>query len=282
MALPRVAFQGEPGAYSEAAALALWPEQIETVPCASFEQVYESVESGDCDYAMLPVENSLAGSIHRNYDLLLQHDLSIVAEHNQRIAHCLIAHPRVSLGEITRVYSHPQALAQCADSLRGLNGGVQVIAAQDTAGSVAMIKREGWRDAAAIAGDRAAELYEMAILQRDFEDEKNNYTRFIALAREGVTPESGDVKTSLAFAGHNVPGLLFKSLSAFSLRDIDLTKIESRPLRGVPWQYVFYLDFAGSMGELRCQRAVAQLQEMATFVQVFGSYPRAKAVWDEG
>ena len=212
--LPRVAFQGEAGAYSEAAALALWEEPIETVPCESFEQVYECVESGECDYAMLPVENSLAGSIHRNYDLLLQHDLSIIAEHNQHISHCVIAHHGVDLREIKRVYSHPQALAQCAESLRGLNGGVQVIAAQDTAGSVAMIKREGWRDAAAIAGERAAELYEMAILQRDFEDEKNNYTRFIALSREPVTP-TGDVKTSLAFAGHNVPGVAVQELERF-------------------------------------------------------------------
>jgi prephenate dehydratase len=278
---PRVAFQGEHGAYSETAALALWPEPIETVPCESFELVFEQVSAGTCDYALLPVENSLAGSIHRNYDLLLQHDLYIVAEHNQRIAHCLIGHPGVKVEEITRVYSHPQALAQCEESLRTLNGGVQVIAAHDTAGSVAMIQREGWRDAAAIAGERAAELYGMAILRRDFEDEKTNYTRFIALGREAVMPTTGEAKTSLAFGGHNVPGLLFRSLSAFALRDIDLTKIESRPLRGVPWQYIFYLDFAGSMAEVRCQRAVAQLEEIATFVQVFGSYPRARALWEE-
>ena len=278
--LARVAFQGEPGAYSEAAALSLWGETVETVPCETFDLVFDKVEAGDCDHGVLPVENSLAGSIHRNYDLLLQHNLYIIAEQDQRISHCLIAHSGVKLEEIRRVYSHPMALAQCEETLRDINGGVQIIATHDTAGSVALIKREGWRDAAAIAGERAAELYGMAIIEREFEDEKTNYTRFIALGREPVTPKE-DAKTSLAFAGHNAPGLLFKSLSAFALRDIDLTKIESRPLRGVPWQYIFYLDFAGSMAEEHCQRAVAQLEEIATFVKVFGSYPRARVLWEE-
>jgi len=275
----RVAFQGDHGAYSEDAARALFGQDIETVPCATFDGVFAAVEGGDCDHGVVPVENSLAGSIHRNYDLLLEHSLHIIAEHNMRIAHCLIAHPGVEIGEIRRVYSHPQALAQCEHSLREL--GVPGITTEDTAGSVKFIQEQGLRDAAAIASEHAAALYGMAILRRDFEDEKTNYTRFIALAREPVMPE-GEAKTSLAFAGNNVPGLLFRCLSAFALRDIDLTKIESRPLRGVPWEYIFYLDFAGSLAEGRCQRAVEQLREMATFVQVFGSYPRARAAWVEG
>jgi prephenate dehydratase len=175
------------------------------------------------------------------------------------------------------VYSHPQALAQCEYSLHEL-GEVEVIATHDTAGSVKLIKEQGLRDAAAIAGEGAATVYGMAILRRQFEDEKTNYTRFIALARESVNPE-GESKTSLAFAGRNEPGLLFRCLSAFALRDIDLTKIESRPIRGVPWEYIFYLDFVGSMAEERCRRAVEQLKEMATFVRIFGSYPRARAAW---
>lgn len=274
----KIAFQGEHGAYSEGAARSLFGREIETVPCETFDAVFAAVEGGGCDHGVVPVENSLAGSIHRNYDLLLEHTLHIVGEYNMRISHCLIAHPGVEIGDIRRVYSHPQALAQCEHSLREL--GVRGITTEDTAGSVKFIKEQGLRDAAAIASEHAAELYGMAILRREFEDEKTNYTRFIALGREPVMPE-GDAKTSLAFAGNNVPGLLFRCLSAFALRDIDLTKIESRPLRGVPWEYIFYLDFAGSLSEARCQRAVEQLREMATFVQVFGSYPRARAAWAE-
>lgn len=273
----RVAFQGERGAYSEQAAVALFGEDIEPQPCGTFDEVFFRVEEGACERGVVPVENSLAGSIHRNYDLLLQHDLYIVAEHNQRISHCLIAHPGVELEEIERVYSHPQALAQCEHSLRALDV-PQIVAFEDTAGSVKMIRERGLRDAAAIASEKAAALYDMAILIRELEDEKTNYTRFLALAQEPIEPE-GEAKTSLAFAGRNEPGLLFRCLSAFALRDIDLCKIESRPLRGVPWEYIFYLDFAGSMGEEKSQRAIDQLEEMANFVRVFGSYPRAPMAW---
>ncbi len=281
----KVAFQGERGAYSEAAALALLGEGITLVPCETFAEVFAAVEDGSCDRGVVPVENSLAGSIHQNYDLLLQHDLYVVGEHNLRVSHCLIAHPGVPLSDIRRVYSHPQALAQCEHSLRDL-GSVEVIVAHDTAGSVRLIKERGWRDAAAIAGKGAATLYCMSILRREFEDEKANYTRFIVLSKTPAPIDAGapstGTKTSLAFAGKNEPGLLFRSLSAFSLRDIDLTKIESRPLRGVPWEYVFYLDFSGSASEDRCRRALDQLKEMTTFVRVFGSYPRAQAAWVEG
>ncbi len=279
MAPWRVAFQGEPGAYSEQAALELYAD-CAPVPCASFDDVFAAVAQGVCERGVVPAENSLAGSIHRNYDLLLEHDLHIVGEHNLRVSHCLIGHAGVSVGEVRRVYSHPQALAQCEHSLRAL-GKVELIAAQDTAGSVRLVAESGERTWAAIASARAAALYGMAVLQSSFEDEKANFTRFIALGREPALPE-GEAKTSLAFAGRNEPGLLFRCLAAFSLRNIDLCKIESRPLRGVPWEYVFYLDFAGSLAEERCQRAVEQLREMATFVRVFGSYARARAARVEG
>ncbi len=273
----RVAFQGERGAYSEQAAVALLGNDIEPQPCETFDAVFDRVEEGACERGVVPVENSLAGSIHRVYDLLLQHDLYIVAEHNQRISHCLIVHPGVKLEEIERVYSHPQALAQCEYSLRALDVS-QIVAFEDTAGSVKMIKEQGLRNAAAIASAKAAALYDMAILLRELEDEKTNYTRFLALAQEPIEPE-GEAKTSLAFAGRNEPGLLFRCLSAFALRDIDLCKIESRPLRGVPWEYIFYLDFAGSTGEEKSQRAIDQLKEMTNFLRVFGSYPRAPTTW---
>lgn len=275
----QVAFQGEPGAYSEQAALDLYPG-CAPMPCVSFDDVFTAVAQGACERGVVPAENSLAGSIHRNYDLLLEHDLHIVGEHNLRVSHCLIGHPGVAVGEIRRVYSHPQALAQCEHSLRAL-GQVELIAAQDTAGSVHLVAEAGERTWAAIASARAAALYGMAVLQSGFEDEKANFTRFIALGREPTLPDN-EAKTSLAFAGRNEPGLLFRCLAAFSLRNIDLCKIESRPLRGVPWEYVFYLDFAGSLAEERCQRAVEQLREMATFVRIFGSYTRARAARVEG
>jgi len=274
---PRVGYQGEPGAYSEEASLALFGQDIETVPCDSFDQVFDGVESGQLMYGVVPLENSLAGSIHRNYDLLLQHTLHIIAEHNLRVSHCLIGHPGARLQDIQRVYSHPQALAQCEQSLSRLQG-VEIHATYDTAGSVKMVKESGDPHAAAIASARAAAIYGMSVICSEFEDEKANYTRFVAIAREPVTPgPEVEAKTSIAFAGVNRPGLLWRCLSAFALRDIDLSKIESRPLKGVPWEYVFYVDFAGGPHEERGRRALEHLREMATFVRVFGSYPRANA-----
>ena len=273
----RAAFQGEAGAYSEVATLALSGSDVEAVPCRSFRAVFDAVESEDCDRGIVPVENSLAGSVYHNYDLLLQHDLYIVGEHNLRISHNLVAAPGVKSVEIRRVYSHPQALAQCEESLSAIPG-IEIVPSYDTAGAVKLIRDQGLRDAAAIASARAARIYGMDVLLADFEDVDTNYTRFVALGREPIT-SYGDSKTSLAFAGVNKPGLLFRSLSVFALRDIDLTKIESRPQRGKPWEYVFYLDLAGSTTEERISRAIEHLKEIATFLRVFGSYPRAAMEW---
>ena len=206
-------------------------------------------------------------------------NLYIIGEHHLRVSHCLVALPGVELSQVKRVYSHPQALAQCEASLSAL-GITEVIATSDTAGSARQIRDQGLRDAAAIASARAAENYGLAVLRTELEDDKANYTRFLCLSRQplssGKASAHGAAKTSVAFAGRNEPGLLFRCLAAFSLRGIDLNKIESRPLRGVPWDYVFYLDFSGDISERRCQRAVEQLEEMTTFLRVFGSYPRAQ------
>ncbi|MGI6368298.1 MAG: prephenate dehydratase [Anaerolineae bacterium] len=276
MAAPlRIGYQGEPGAYSEAATRALFGDEVEAVPCDTFDQVFEQVESGAFDRGVVPVENSLAGSIHRNYDLLLQHTLHITAEHNLRVSHCLIAHPGARMEDLRHVYSHPQALAQCEQSLSALPG-IEIHATYDTAGSVKMVKESGDLTAAAIASARAAEIYGMQVLVHQFEDEKANYTRFVAISREPATPAPGvEAKTTVAFAGVNRPGLLWRCLSAFALRDIDLSKIESRPLKGVPWQYVFYVDMGGASQEGPGKRALDQLREMTTFVRVLGTYPRA-------
>lgn len=277
----KAAFQGEPGAYSEAAALALLGSGIETVPYPTFDEVFDAVEKGELDRAIVPVENSLAGSIHRNYDLLLQHQLSIVGEFSLRVSHCLIVNPGVQLSAIRRIISHPQALAQCEHSLLALGSRIQIIATQDTAGSVRQLRDEGTRDTAALASEHAASMYGMAVLQRNMEDDPQNYTRFLNLARTPLAiselPAPSECKTSIAFAGKNEPGLLFRCLSAFALRDIDLCKIESRPLRGVPWEYIFYIDFSGHPGEARYQRALDHLSEMTTLLRLFGSYPRSRA-----
>jgi prephenate dehydratase len=259
------------------AAVAVFGPNTQPMPCSTFDDVFLAVEDGRCERGVVPIENSLAGSVYRNYDLLLRHSLYIVGEYNLRIVHNLIAAPGVGLADVRRVYSHPQALAQCERSLAALPD-VDVVPSYDTAGSVQLIRDQGLRDSAAIASERAAEIYGMNILRAGFEDDSSNYTRFVALAQEPVT-SVGESKTSLAFAGVNRPGLLFRCLSVFALRDIDLTKIESRPQRGKPWEYVFYLDFAGSIMEERCANAVEHLKEIATFSRVFGSYPRAEQHW---
>ncbi|MCI0554416.1 MAG: prephenate dehydratase [Anaerolineae bacterium] len=268
----RVAFQGEPGAYSEQAVFNYFGN-VETQPCESFDAVFDAVVSGICEFGLIPIENSLAGSIHQNYDLLLQHDLHIVGEYLLRVQHCLIALPDVKKPEIKRVISHPQALGQCAAYLRKL--GVKVEPVYDTAGSVKMLKESGTHDTAAIASRRAAEIHEMQILEEGIEDNAENYTRFLAISKEVVKPE-GESKTSIVFTLKNQPGALFKALSVFALRDIDLTKIESRPLQGKPWEYLFYIDFIGATHEDIASKALDHLNEYALMLRVLGSYPRYK------
>jgi arogenate/prephenate dehydratase len=269
----RVAFQGERGAYSERAALVFFGEAVETLPCESFDDAFEAVEAGKAEAAMLPVENTLGGSIHRNYDLMLRHELYITGELNLPIHHQLLALPGVRLDDIKMVWSHPQALAQCEFTLNRL--GVAREATYDTAGSAKMVRQSQRRDVAAIASSRAAEVYDLDILQANIEDDPGNMTRFVALAREMTVVEQGvPAKTSLVFALDNRPGALFKALSVFALRDLDLTKLESRPLRGTRWEYIFYLDVAASAGDESLQRALAHLEEITSFQRVLGSYPR--------
>jgi prephenate dehydratase len=270
-----IAFQGEPGAYSELAAFEHFGPEISTQPCESFDGVYEAILNGVATHGMLPFENSLAGSIHRNYDLILRHELYIVSEYHLRVSHCLLGVSGTTIDEVQRAHSHPQALAQCEQNLNGL--GIERVAEKDTAGSARLIKE--WNDPqeAAIASSRAAVVYDLVILQENLEDNPHNYTRFLALTKDALTvddPEDGDYKTSVVFSLKNQPGVLFKALSVFALRDIDLTKIESRPIQGQPWEYLFYVDFAGHQQALNCSRALDHLGELAVFLRVLGSYPR--------
>lgn len=270
----KVAFQGEPGAYSEEASNAYF-DSPETLPCDSFERVFSDVKSGECGYGLIPIENSLAGSIHQNYDLLLQNDLSIVGEYFLRVRHCLIAFPGVNKSEIKMVSSHPQALDQCAAYLR--NMGVKIEPVYDTAGSVKLLKASNAHTNAAIASRKAAEIYGMQILEEGIEDNPENYTRFLAIASAPAVP-AGEAKTSIVFTLKNQPGALFKALSVFALREVDLTKIESRPLAGKPWEYLFYIDFIGAVQDERVKKALDHLGEYALMLRVFGSYQRANII----
>jgi len=273
---PRVAFQGEPGAFSGEAARRLLGHAVELIPCETFEKMFAAVESGSSDYCLAPIENSLFGSVYQNYDLLLKHNLRIVGETSLRIVHNLIAAPGTRFEDVRRVYSHPVALGQCTRFLSG-QPQVQPVAAYDTAGSVKMIMESREHGAAAIASAAAAEAYGARILIPGIEDDQANFTRFLLLAREDATggpPPEAD-KTSIVFSLENRVGSLYRAMAVFALRDIDLMKIESRPLIGRPWEYSFYLDFIGAIDEPRVRNALAHLAEFATGVKILGCYKQA-------
>lgn len=270
-----LAFQGETGAYSELAALEYFHNDIKTLPCQAFDEVFEAVSGESVEYGMIPIENSLAGSIHSNYDLLLHYDLHIVGEYHLRVSHCLLALPSAKLEDIRQVYSHPQALAQCRSTLTRL--GLEGVPAADTAGSARLVRERNNLSMAALASQRAAQVHGLTILAEDMEDNPANYTRFLVLSHQPEddrADEPADYKTSIVFSLKNHAGSLFKALSVFALRDIDLTKIESRPIPGQPWEYLFYVDFIGQATDLVCQRAITHLEELAPFMRLLGSYPR--------
>jgi arogenate/prephenate dehydratase len=277
--MPTIAYQGEPGAYSEQAIFDYFGPQAQPQPRPTFDAVFADVTAATVDFGMVPLENSLGGSIHRNYDLLMRHSLHISGEAIVRVSHNLITLPGVQLQDLRRVCSHWQALDQCEQSLTRLLPGVERVQVYDTAGSVKMLAEEQRRDTAAIASKRAAALYGLPILREAVEDDPTNYTRFALLSREPAEVAPGTpCKTSIVFATRNAPGSLFRALAVFSLRDIDLSKIESRPLQGSPWEYLFYLDFGGNQRDEVCARALNHLREQATILRVLGSYARAKSV----
>jgi prephenate dehydratase len=269
----RIAFQGEPGAYSEAAAIR-FSDHADLLPCESFDDVFNAVAAGKATHGILPVENSIGGSIHRNYDLLLEHDLPIVGEVQLEITHNLLVLPGTTLEQVKKIYSHPQALAQCERFLRSLPG-VSVEATYDTAGSAKLVKEKGLKDAAAIASERAAQVFGLAILKPEIQDFSDNITRFLLVSRMADADLQAD-KTTVVFSLPNEPGSLFKALSVFALREIDLTKIESRPIRGRPWEYLFYVDLPVGRHDLRCARALVHLAEFARSMRTLGSYPSWK------
>jgi prephenate dehydratase len=300
----RVAYQGEPGAYSEKATRELLGSKVIAVGHPSFETCFRAVASMECDYACLPIENSLGGSIHDNYDLMLRYDLTIVAEHEFRVHHCLLVKQGVPKKDIKFAISHPQALAQCDNYLRSL--GIKPIATYDTAGSAKMIAENGPKlpegctpeNTAAIASDLAGRTYGLQCLDEGIEDDDSNFTRFLLLSRNDVVQyltKQIPSKTSVVFTLPNTPGALYKALACFSLRDIDCSKIESRPTSAsllsflkfrsqqngslqakdeLPrFRYCFYLDFLANQLDENAQNALAHLREQSDFLRILGSYP---------
>ncbi len=267
-----VAFQGEPGAYSESAVYQFFGSNVQVKPCKDFRDVFESVKNQEVQAGVVPVENSLEGSVNQNYDLFFKYDLKVCGEVIVKVAHCLITNPGATLDSIKTVYSHPQALAQCRSFLEHLK--YELIPAYDTAGSVKLIKEQKLQNAAAIASERAAEIYGMQILARDIADNKENYTRFFVLSKED-SPVTGKDKTSIIFSAKHEPGSLYHALGEFAKRKINLTRIESRPTKKTAWEYNFYLDFEGHRTEKKCAEALNALEKYAIFVKILGSYPKA-------
>ena len=268
----KVAIQGELGSFSHEAAGKMLP-RASVVPCARSAEVFDRVEKGSVDAAVIPIENTLAGSVAEHFDLLLARELFIHAEFHLRIRHNLIAPPGVALKQIRRVFSHPVALDQCRNFFRE-HPQVQAVPFYDTAGSVRHIIAEKIADAAGIAAKQAAAQYGGRVLLAGIEDDQQNYTRFLLINKSRKIGRGAN-KTSLAFSLKNVPGALFKALSVFALRDISLSKIESRPMRGHPWEYVFFVDLLRGDDE-PARNALRHLAEIAEFVKVLGVYPEAR------
>ena len=281
MTTTRAAFQGEKGAFSEDAARRFFGAAADPVPCRDFDQLFAVVMRGEADAAIVPIENTLAGSIIKNYDLLLEHDVTIVGEVVIRVVHNLIGVPGAKLGEIRRVYSLPVALAQCEKFLQQ-HPELEAVAAYDTAGSVKMIMEAGRRDEAAIAGESAARAWGADILVSSIESNPQNFTRFMVVTRSDrpAPPEpfarSTERKTSIVFGINHRPGGLYQALASFAEQKVNLTKIESRPIPGRPWEYFFYLDFLGDPADAPVAEALTRLRELAESVRVLGCYPRGE------
>ncbi len=267
----RVAFQGERGAFSEDAVITFFGD-AQLSPSRYLADVFEAVSKDRVDFGVVPVENSQAGSINDTYDLLLSYPLNIFGEINLRINHYLMALPGESLDGIKTVYSHPQALAQCEGFLRKLKA--KIVPTYDTAGSAKRIKEGGLRGCAAVASQRAAKIYGLQILAQNIETNVNNYTKFFVISKRKAEPAAKS-KTSLVFGARNVPGALYACLGVFATRNLNLTKLESRPSRNRPWEYVFYVDFEGHIDDRICQEALDELEQKANFIKILGSYPRA-------
>jgi arogenate/prephenate dehydratase len=266
-----IAYQGEPGAYSEAAALQYGGADTTTVPCKTFDEVFEAVARGTVDCGVVPLENSIGGTIHRNYDLLVEHDIPITGEVEIPVAHCLQALPGTRISDIRTVYSHPQALAQCERYLRGL--GVVMEAVSYTAGGAKLVAEGKLANAAALASRRAATVYGLEVLQEAVQDFESNLTRFAVI---GGAMRGAPNKTTVVCALPSTPGALYQALGVFAQRQINLSKLESRPMRGRPREYLFYIEVEAGREDAACAEALTHLESLAQWVRVLGTYPRTE------
>ncbi len=280
----KIGYQGVTGAYSEIAADIFAKEsklkKFETVGVYDFDTLFEKVDSGKLDYGLVPVENSLAGSIYKNFDLLGKHNLKVVGEVYVHVNHQLLVLPGTKKEDIKEVYSHYQALAQCEHNIKTYLPQAKVIEYFDTAGSAEFVKKGKDKSKASLASVKAGKIHGLKVLQKDFQDEKSNYTRFLVISKKYAKftnhKPKDYFKTSIIFSGVNATAFLFKALGCFSLRDINLTKIESRPIPKFPWGYYFYLDFGGKYDDKVVMNALDNLREIATEVKVLGSYKASK------
>jgi len=268
-----VAIQGEQGSFSHSAAQKLLGKEIEAVPCPTFKEVFQAVRDGRVGHAVIPIENTLHGSILENYDNLLHYGFPIRGETSVRISHQLIAMPGTSLRQVRQAYSHPVALNQCRLFFER-NPRIVATSFYDTAGSVKMLQEQKLEGSAAIASEAAAGIYGGVILKRNLEDNRQNFTRFFLLTKQkaAISGANAPWKTSIVFSTSNSPGALFKVMACFALRDLSLTKIESRPLPGKPWEYLFYVDLLGCDRDDAVRSALRNLAETAQFSKVLGSY----------
>jgi prephenate dehydratase len=271
----RIAFQGERGAFSEEAAVRLLGEDIQLVPRSTFEALYSSIQDGVADCILAPIENSLAGSVHRSYDLLISSGLHIQAEVVIPIVHNLIGVPGTTFERITQVSSHPVALAQC-ERFFTTHPNIKRVATDDTAGSVREVMAAGDLTKAGIASKRAATVYGGVILREHLEDHPENYTRFLLLATSAEVAGNADKLSLVLYLAHK-PGSLCSALGAFAKRNLNLLKIESRPIPGTPWSYCFYLDLQASLKDPDTLAALEELKQFTDSAKVLGCYPQAKS-----
>ncbi len=271
----KIAFQGERGAYSETASRKMFSENIQISPSFSFEEVFTKVKNNVVDYGVIPIENSLYGSVFETYDLLLQYSLTIISELNLQINHHLMASKNYELNDIKKVYSHPQALGQCSKFLKTLKN-AELIPAYDTAGSAMLLLNDNETPTAAVASREAAEIYKLKILKSNIQNNQENFTRFLAISKKKIHKEFRNPKTSICFELKSMPGALFRALSVFALRDIDLLKIESRPIPHKPFEYNFYLDMKGSLTDDKIKKALNHLAEISLNIKDFGTYDAGK------
>jgi len=269
--MTKVAFQGERGAFSEDAVSKFFGE-VELLSCRSFAQVFDAVAKDNSDFGVVPIENSQAGSINETYDLLLKHDLNIYGEIDLRVNHCLMSLPGENLHNIKTVYSHPQALAQCEQFISKL--GAEIVPTYDTAGSAKLIRDKKLANCAAVASKRVAQIYGMQVLAENIQTIKSNYTKFFVISKK-KSEKAEKNKTSLVFTTKNEPGALYQCMGVFATRGINLTKLESRPSKDKPWEYVFYVDFEGHQEDEICRSALADIRRKTSFLKILGSYPKA-------